>query len=124
MNNKKGFSVIELLVVIAIIGVLSTIAMPQYAEYKRRAYDSVAKSNIRDLVTSQEVYYLENSKYAAEPEELTTFKQQNGVKINLEIVPGTDSQYWTATVNHTLGTSNKKFCYNSLYDMSIRETGC
>jgi type IV pilus assembly protein PilA len=126
MLNQKGFSLIELLVVIAIIGILSTIAMPQYSEYKKRAYDSAAKSDIRNIIIAQEGFFIDNSRYTDSLTELYGFKASNGVKITLKVASNesTEAQTWQATVNHPQGTANKKFCYNSELDTSIRETGC
>ena len=63
LKKKKGFTLIELLVVVAIIGILAAIAIPQYAKYRKRAYDSAAQSDLRNFKTSMESYFAENQSY-------------------------------------------------------------
>ena len=43
MKDEKGFTLIELMVVIAIIGILAGIAIPQFAAFKTRSYNSTAE---------------------------------------------------------------------------------
>lgn len=64
-KNEKGFTLIELLVVIAIIGVLAAIAIPQFAAYKMRANNALAKSDMRNAITGEEAYYVDNDSYLA-----------------------------------------------------------
>ena len=63
MKNNKGFTLIELLVVIAIIGILAAIAIPQFAEYRARGFDSRAKSDLRNVATAEEAYFADNEVY-------------------------------------------------------------
>ncbi len=65
MRSEKGFTLIELLVVVAIIGILAAIAIPQFAEYKTRAFNSRAQSDLRNALTAEEAYFVDNEEYAA-----------------------------------------------------------
>jgi len=63
MRAEKGFTLIELLVVIAIIGILAAIAIPQFAAYRRRAYESDVKANLKNAATAQEAYFVDYNTY-------------------------------------------------------------
>ena len=57
--NKKGFTLMELLIVVSIIGVLATIAIPAYSQYKGRAMDADAKSNLHNVYLACKVYWMD-----------------------------------------------------------------
>ena len=61
--NKKGFTLIELMIVIAIIGILAAIAIPQFAAYRAKSYNSAAQSDLRNVLTVLEAYYADFQKY-------------------------------------------------------------
>ncbi len=61
--REAGFTLIELLVVIAIIGILAAIAIPQYAEYRTSSFNTRARSDLRNILTAQEVRYLDSEVY-------------------------------------------------------------
>ena len=65
LRAEEGFTLIELLVVIAIIGILAAIAIPQFAAYRRRGYDSDVKSNVKNLGTTQEAYFVDKNTYGS-----------------------------------------------------------
>jgi type IV pilus assembly protein PilA len=63
--NRKGFTLIELLIVVVIIGILAAIAIPKFANTKGKAYVTAMKSDLRNLVSSQEAFFSDSSRYTS-----------------------------------------------------------
>ena len=57
---KKGFTLIELLVVVLIIGILSSIALPQYRMAVEKARSAEAIANVSTMKEQIQLYILEN----------------------------------------------------------------
>ncbi|SHI69365.1 type II secretion system protein G [Malonomonas rubra DSM 5091] len=62
-KNQKGFTLIELLIVVAIIGILAAIAIPQFASYRQKAFNSAAQSDVKTIKTSLEGFYTDEYYY-------------------------------------------------------------
>ena len=62
-KKQKGFTLIELMIVIAIIGILAAIAIPQFAKYRTKAYNSAALSDLKNFQTEMESQYTDNQQY-------------------------------------------------------------
>jgi len=58
--NRKGFTLIELLVVVLIIGILSSVALPQYTQAVEKSRASEALQTISGLKKAFNMYVLEN----------------------------------------------------------------
>ncbi len=63
MRNQKGFTLVELMIVVAIIGILAAIAIPQFAAYRAKGYNSAATSDLRNFKTSMEAFMADNQQY-------------------------------------------------------------
>ena len=61
--TQKGFTLIELLIVVAIIAILAAIAIPNFLEAQVRAKIARARSEMRNLGTAMEAYYVDNNWY-------------------------------------------------------------
>ena len=97
LKMRKGFTLIELLIVVVIIGILAAIAIPKFANTKSKAYITAMKSDLRNLVTAEEAYFADSSKYTGT---VTLLKYQNSTGVNAPVIAA-GAGYWTATVDHT-----------------------
>ena len=59
-EGQKGFTLIELMIVIAIIGILAAIAIPQFASYRAKSYNTQAKAELKSFYTACQAYFSEN----------------------------------------------------------------
>lgn len=65
MTHSPAFTLIELLVVLAIVGVIAATAVPQYAVYKQKAFDTRALSDLHNAALAEEAYFIEHEEYLA-----------------------------------------------------------
>ncbi len=117
LKNAKGFTLIELLVVVAIIGILAAIAIPQFAAYRQRGYDSRANSDLRNAATSEEAYFATNQVYVvcadlACESTLPGFTKSDTVNIAMALAGDVDNPAFTGTASSDSG-SLKVFSYDS-----------
>jgi len=61
--SNKGFTLIELLIVVSIIGILAAIAIPQFATYRAKAYNSAAFTDLRTIKAHMEYFYIDKHMY-------------------------------------------------------------
>lgn len=111
-KKEKGFTLIELLVVVAIIGILAAIAIPQFAAYRQRAFDARANSDVRNTMTAQEAYFVDNETYAADMNALLAGNVGLRVSENVELLTTGDENAFTVSGTHPSGTG-AFFCYDS-----------
>lgn len=86
MSSKRGFTLIELLIVIIIIGVLATLAIPQYTKLVEKARAAEALTMIGALRSGEASYKLESGSYSADINALYVS--------NLSTSSASTAQYW------------------------------
>jgi prepilin-type N-terminal cleavage/methylation domain-containing protein len=82
-RSNAGFTLLELLVVTSIIGIMASIAIPQYSSYRARGFDSIVESQVRHVATGQEAFFASESRYTANIEEIEGMVIDEGVEITV-----------------------------------------
>ncbi len=62
-SDERGFTLIELMVVVLIIAILLAIAIPTFLGARSKAEDRAAQSNLRNALTAEKTYYVDNEAY-------------------------------------------------------------
>jgi type IV pilus assembly protein PilA len=103
MKEQRGFTLIELMLVIAIIGILAAIAIPQFEFYRKRSYNAVAESDLKNACTAQEAYYVDNLSYSSAITNLTgTYGLYTSARVIFTNISGSIYTYHMEAY-HTVG---------------------
>lgn len=65
LSKHGGFTMVELMIAVAIIGILASIALPNYLEYTKKGRRAAAQSHLMDVAQRQQQYLLDARSYAA-----------------------------------------------------------
>ncbi len=70
VKSSVGFTLIELLVVVLIIGILASVAVPQYQKAVQRARNTQLKNMMRAIFQAENAYYMANGQFSDNFDEL------------------------------------------------------
>ena len=116
-KNEEGFTLIELLIVIAIIGILAAIAIPQFNQYKARAYDTASKADLHNIYLACKAYWSDNGS-----DQSCTTSVASGANYGFAASPsvtvqaGGDETAWIASASHA--SSGSTFTMNASGNIS------
>lgn len=103
LKKLRAFTLIELMIVVAIVGLLVTIAVPQYFKYLAKAKQTEVMVNLASLHTAQQAYFASNGRYT-------------------NVLWGEDSLGWRPE-GYTPGSKEQKFYYTYGFNFSGAQEG-
>jgi prepilin-type N-terminal cleavage/methylation domain-containing protein len=112
-TGRAGFTLIELLIVVVIIGILSAIAIPKFAVTKERSYVATMKSDLHNLITTQEAYLADNGTYygGAIPNAALPYRASSGGTVTMVLA---NVSGWQATATYTGTTKTCAVFYGNV----------
>ena len=113
-TTERGFTLIELMIVVAIIGILAAIAIPQFASYRVKAFNSAAQADLHTAQTTFEVFFNDNSNY---PNAVTAAVPANGT---ITLTDGTNTA--TLNVSKGVGFGSKAGTSNQTFSAATKHT--
>ena len=63
MTGRRGFTLIELMIVVVIIGILASVAIPNFINMRRRADEAAVRANVHTVQLAAELFATRNGGY-------------------------------------------------------------
>ncbi|MCF6438269.1 type IV pilin protein [Pseudoalteromonas luteoviolacea] len=97
MHVDSGFTLIELVIVVAIVGILATLAYPNYSSYIKRGARTDAMTILLDAANKQEQYFVDNREYASKLEDIGVPTTSENGYFNISVSVSSGGYTLTAT---------------------------
>ena len=116
IRERRGFTLIELLIVVVIIGILAAIAIPKFAATKDKAKLGSIRSDLRNVMSAMESYYVDYSVYTTSLDPLVFKPSTNNV---LTVTASGGS--FSATINNNTISSGIDECTVTVGDGTLTD---
>ena len=109
-NRQGGITLMELMIVIVIIGIMASIAYPNYRDFVDRAKRNEARALLLEVAQNQERFYLQNNRYGTMVELGYDDPQLTETETYSVTVNAPDANNFTAVAAHLKGGNEAGKC--------------
>ena len=114
-TREHGFTLIELMMVVAIIGLLASIAGPNYRKFVSKSYRAEAYAALRSISMQQAGYYTEHGVYADSFDEIG-FQMAQAIVIDSQTIQGPHYTYTLTALDYN-GIPNANYRATAVGDI-------
>lgn len=82
LNNRKGFTLIELMIVVTIVGILASIAVPNYRWSLIKAREAVLREDLYNIRSTIDQFSADQGKYPDALDELVNKGYMKGLPVD------------------------------------------
>ena len=101
-RGEKGFTLIELMIVVAIIGILVAIAIPQFAQYRKRGWVAAVNSDVKNANTALAACIADDPNLSAAPNVLGAAPSLQAAGYNPTTGVTVTFPAWVSAANYTI----------------------
>ncbi len=116
MKKMRGITLMELMIVVVVIGILTSIAYPNYREFAARAKRTEAKALLLEIAANQERFYLNANRYGTVVELGYTSPLITASGSYTVTIPSNDASDYTATAAYNFSGSEYDRCTSFTID--------
>lgn len=123
-QHMRGMTLVELMIVVIIVGILTSIAFPNYRAYVARAKRTEAKAALLQCATNQEKWYLQRQEFTTNAAELgfkSPFKTDSGA-YQLSVATTDKFENFTCTTTYLEGGAEAGKCSTLAIDSTGNKT--
>lgn len=118
----RGVTLTELIVVVVMLGIIVTVAYPNYRDFVARAKRNEARAALLQIATNQERFYLNNDTYTLDLATLGVTAVTETGAYNITVGSNDLARTFFATATYTLGGNEALDCPTFRIDASGAKT--
>ena len=123
-NGNRGFTLLELLVVVIIIGILASVALPQFQKMTTKARSAEGANTVGAMLTAEYLYYQEKGTFAsATTDLLVSLPADNSTFFNYTISSSSATQAVCKGTGSATTINGGKVAATVIVTGTIQDTG-